>query len=123
MDSRQRSRRCAKKTYREVEQDDLNDEVIDNEADDDDLEDVQLQMEINENEEEIGEDLVSILSITFFGLRIRKQSRFKSVVCFIFMKRPSFSVLFAIKNETELRIGTNLSSKWSRSPCSRRSLI
>ena len=77
MDSRQRSRRCPKKTYREVEEDDLNDDVVDNEADDDDLEDVQLQMEINENEEEIEEGLVSILSITLFGLRIRKQSRFK----------------------------------------------
>ncbi len=64
MDSRQRSRRGQKKTYREVEEDEVH------EADDDDLEDVQLQMEINENEEEIGEGLVSILSVTFFGSSI-----------------------------------------------------
>jgi len=64
LDSRQRSRRGQKKTYREVEEDEVH------EADDDDLEDVQLQMEINENEEEIGEGLVSILSVTFFGSSI-----------------------------------------------------
>lgn len=64
MDSRQRSRRGQKKTYREVEEDEVH------EADDYDLEDVQLQMEINENEEEIGEGLVSILSVTFFGSSI-----------------------------------------------------
>ncbi len=67
MDSRQRSRRGPKKTYREVEEDEVH------EADDDDLEDVQLQLEINENEEEIGEGLVSLFYQSHFLAQVFKK--------------------------------------------------
>jgi hypothetical protein len=55
-----------------VEEDELHEAV-----DDDDLEDVELQMEINENEEDIGDVLVSILS--FFGTMYRTKKLYKEI--------------------------------------------